>query len=381
MTRLHLTILGLDPEHQLDRRPAGNDPLAGDPLWVWQPDENEPRVRHPLAQRLQDGRVRQDKAPRATTPDCMDPDLLALNSLGFAGDAESVPIAALRWLGDLRLGALAPDVPPDLSTASSSLICAFDPVHLKAETDHALVFGSRLLCLSAAERDRLFDDLDAWLREDGLRLVRSTGDRAYLVFDEPEHPRLGTRTLPPLACALNRNAEPLLTGDDALRPLRRWLTELQMWLHLHPVNEERARDGRPVVNSFWPYGRAPLDQVPVQQAEDAGMRIWTDSPVVLGWRSDARAWPDDFPVSDDLLSAAEDIHVVLTEPLWCWLEGDEQGWRDALDHIDGWLAHQLKRQPDLNWTLDDGLGRSWIALTGMRGFMHRLFGHGQKGQR
>lgn len=367
MIELHLTLIGLDPE----RHYGGGIPQPEMP-WQW-PDPAAAIIDGPwgpLAERLAQGRLQtmDAPAPADSEPVCDDdPDALALRSL-LGSDTVPTEIAdaaaALRWRGDRRLGAPQPDfLGPDSAWPDNRAISAFDPVHLKAETDHAVVFGGRLLGLSGEETDRLYADLDHWLKQDGLRLLRGVGDRGYLMHGEEDAALLGERDLPPLACALNRNAEPLMTGDDALRPLRRWLTEVQMWLHLHPMNEARAHAGRPTVNSFWVHGRstpAAAERAMAAMAEriPTDALILTDSPLLLGLLPQARVWNADLDLST---LGAESIHLLLTDPAWCWLEGDEQGWLDALTVIDDWLARQRHAMPDLAWVVDDGRGRRWQA--------------------
>lgn len=44
--------------------------------------------------------------------------------------------------------------------------------------------------------------------------------------------------------------------DDAWRPWRRLLNEIQMCWHDHPVNERRSQQGMPTINGVWLYGGA-----------------------------------------------------------------------------------------------------------------------------
>jgi hypothetical protein len=60
--------------------------------------------------------------------------------------------------------------------------------------------------------------------------------------------------------------------------LRRLLTEVQMILHEHPVNQQRARQGVPGLNALWIWGAAPLDLI----AEQAAQRVLSDHAYVRG---------------------------------------------------------------------------------------------------
>jgi hypothetical protein len=67
-----------------------------------------------------------------------------------------------------------------------------------------------------------------------------------------------------------------LTGSAL--PLTRWLNEVQMFLHGHPVNEAREACGKPVVNSLWLWGggRQPAAQPATYSS------VWSDNPLAAG---------------------------------------------------------------------------------------------------
>ncbi len=73
----------------------------------------------------------------------------------------------------------------------------------------------------------------------------------------------------------------------------RLLSELEMFLHEHPVNQQRAGAGLPAVNSFWFWGagEAPTEvarELPVLYGDDALFRgHW------LASQADAKDWPGD----------------------------------------------------------------------------------------
>jgi hypothetical protein len=60
--------------------------------------------------------------------------------------------------------------------------------------------------------------------------------------------------------------------------LRRLMTEVQMVLHEHPVNQQRAQRGVPALNALWFWGAAQLDLV----AEQATQRVLSNHPYVRG---------------------------------------------------------------------------------------------------
>ncbi len=64
---------------------------------------------------------------------------------------------------------------------------------------------------------------------------------------------LQAMTSSPQAAATNDLQAMMPRGADA-PGLRRLMTELQMLLHEHPVNEARARRGLPAINALWLWG-------------------------------------------------------------------------------------------------------------------------------
>lgn len=128
--------------------------------------------------------------------------------------------------------------------------------------------------LEEAESRRLYDDLAVFLDCYGLKIHLATAGRWYLQGDE----------LPP-----GRSDPSLLSGScvDALIPRnpaalswsRLW-TELEMFLHDHPLNNQRQERGLMPVNSLWPWGVGSCPAPPVALP---WRRVVSDSPAWLGW--------------------------------------------------------------------------------------------------
>ncbi|MCZ7655242.1 MAG: hypothetical protein M5R42_14705 [Rhodocyclaceae bacterium] len=85
-----------------------------------------------------------------------------------------------------------------------------------------------------------------------------------------------------------RTIEPFLPQGDDAREWRRFINEAQVLLHNHPINMAREAEGRPTVNSLWPWGPAScrLALVP---------RLRTSMPVTP-WRGAWRNLPMFLPV-------------------------------------------------------------------------------------
>jgi len=144
------------------------------------------------------------------------------------------PLAPLRLAG---LG-VAP---------GASYWLAAEPVTLVAGRDDVRLVGA-VADLAPEDAAALVAALNAHFADDGLAFVVPTSD-TWLWFARAHAPvRLVTR---PLAAVIDRPLRGLLpTGEDSAT-WRRWGHEIEMLLHVHPVNEHRARAGLQPVNAVW----------------------------------------------------------------------------------------------------------------------------------
>lgn len=129
-----------------------------------------------------------------------------------------------------------------------------DPVHLQLQRNHTRLLAAPALALDAQEAAALAETLNRHFSGEGHQLVAPHPARWYFRQDEtiglaaPVHGALAGRPLP-------RNP---LAGSRASH-WHRVLTEAQMLLHEHPVNQTREARGLPPANSLllWGGGRKP----------------------------------------------------------------------------------------------------------------------------
>jgi hypothetical protein len=363
---LDIAVLGLEP--------SGARTQAGRPTWSW-PEGLASRGALP---ELLAGRFEPGGAAVHEIEDCQrdDPDRRALAAL----DLDEETGALERALGDWRLAggdrsAFAQLVAKWREQGYERLL-AFDPVHLKAETDHAITFGPRFLDLDAGDFDALLADLDHWLAADGMHVERM-GNQVYLVAERREDgagpaAAVLSRSGAPLACLLNRNAGVFIDETRSDPVLRQWLTELQMWLYPQPMNDRRAARGQPILSSFWPHGMNELaDGLP--ESRDLDALVVSDSPAVLARVPASLAWtPASVEPVLEALRAGRAVRVVLTEPAWCRLEGDLGGFQAELARIDAWLAEVMTAVPERKVALSDGEGGRWRRRSPWRRIRARL---------
>lgn len=169
--------------------------------------------------------------------------------------------AVADWLGRPDLDALAPaevvaaavvdDAAAGPSPALSGAWLA-TPLHLVAGLDTVHLPRDGIAALEPAERESLATDFGAALGAGRLAL-RPVGPEAFLLLGLDLE---AVRTVDPLECLESDLASLQPTGPGA-RVLRRLTSEIEMWLHEHPVNQQRAARGARPVRALWPWGGMP----------------------------------------------------------------------------------------------------------------------------
>ncbi len=184
-----------------------------------------------------------------------------LRLLGYVPPrATALPVARARWQNDF--GETAPDF----------CVCA-DPVHMLADTDHARMMDERSLQLIDSEADDLLENLNLTFAEDEYSFVRGESGCWYLTGkDATLLDTLPTKIL------VGRNVASFLPEGDQTADWRRLMTEIQMLLHVHPVNQHRMTRGQLTVNALWLWGGGEL---PERQTKSSPL-LYTDDSFARG---------------------------------------------------------------------------------------------------
>lgn len=277
---------------------------------------------------LADGRVawRDEAPPDALSP----PHERALARLrGWTGADGALPFAAAAVRAAGR----------DPGASAWALLV---PVHWSLGREHALLADPETLALEPAEAHGLFDAI--------APLFTSTGFEA--VFLDPLRWAVGRDDLEGLPAASPDRAiglpvspwlaRPEIAAHPASRALKRLLSEAQLALHAHPVNDAREARGLPPVNALWLHG-AGREQ-PIDAAAEPVVDDRLRAPFLAGdWAAWAEAWAalDAGPVAS--------LHAEATagRPASLVLCGE-----DAAVGLD------VERRPALR--------RAWAALAGLR---------------
>jgi hypothetical protein len=257
---------------------------------------------------------------------------------------------------------------PDLARAG----CWFhaDPVHLRADRDHLLLFGGPALDLVPDEAAALVAAFNAHFKADQLALVAPGPNRWYLRV--PTVPQIRTQ---PVHRVSGRpvDASPL-RGTDA-RDWIRWQNEAQMLFYQHPVNQAREAAGRPGVSGVWTWGGGVLPQVPggpdlvvADHPLGAGLARGMGAHLLgLGELAEsASLWP---------ALAPESVLIFWDRLWWPALAADRAAWCAALTELEALIADLtagLAAGRTRTLMLDDGeRWRFTLTAWGLRRFWRR----------
>lgn len=133
-----------------------------------------------------------------------------------------------------------------LSVADNAFLYRADPVHFKAESDHAILLGPELLALETSESQLYIEQFNQHFADDHLMLLLDQAGHWYLQTERAL--KLDFRSLDE---SLGRDIKHFLPqGDDELW-WRRILNEAQMLFFQMPGNDHREAHGQLSVNGMW----------------------------------------------------------------------------------------------------------------------------------
>ena len=173
-------------------------------------------------------------------------DVLGLESRQFA----SGPVSA--W-GD-------PTLAHDQDTVEKNYWLHAELIHFAAGLDRLSFLPlTGPAAVTVAEREALAPLISEHLQDSPLRLLAGATGHWFLNSSGA----LDLQTASPDAATANE-LEAVMPSGAAAGVLRRVMTECQMLLHDHDVNERRQRRGLPAINSLWPWGGGVLMPQPAR---------------------------------------------------------------------------------------------------------------------
>lgn len=206
-------------------------------------------------------------------------------------------------------------------------LCA-DPVHLEMQPSRVLLYPE--VNCTADEAQTLCAALNAHFEANGLRFhaphparwyVQCATEQALHTISLDEAAWQDAKTLPP-------------QGRDALR-WRKILTEVQMLLHAHPLNQQRATAGRHPLNSLWLWGGGNAHP-PQPRIQGAG-----GDHALPGLLAQAAGVSAATSLGELLAAGGEMGGWVQTGAQRAWQRGDLPAWHDALERVERDVAAPL----------------------------------------
>ena len=207
-----------------------------------------------------------------------------------------------------------------------------DPVHLRIDQDSVVLHDAAVLDLAREEAEALAGALREHFASDGLALEVVAPQRWYVRVPEGELP-----TTVPLERAAGHNVFGLLPRGAGRNNWPALLTEAQMLLAQHPVNEARE-PAKPAVNGVWFWGEGRLPEGVARRHA----LVYAREPFALGLARLTGAEARDPPASIaevDLVRPGESALVVLDGLVATLRRGDEDAWLAAAQALDErWFA-------------------------------------------
>ncbi len=185
-------------------------------------------------------------------------------------------------------------------------IAAADPVYLEPRLDFLWLHAITQDAISPADLGGLIDHLQLTLGEDKRSGFTRLGAYSYLCSNE------ALATADVSAAVVDQcNPGDYLPDGPASAAYRNLLSEIEMALHEHDINQRRLAAGQQPVNSLWIWGGGAAPPVASRHQPP----LFADDPLLLGyWASasaPASAWPGDIA---SCLDAASDGFVAVVPP-------------------------------------------------------------------
>ena len=161
-------------------------------------------------------------------------DAIIQSALGLTSAATSLPMAQAFADSDK-------DDPARLILAEA--------VHLRADLHSAVVLPISKTPENIQDINLIINDLNDLFNVDYD--MTAVGDGVFLMrlreFDAPV-------LYPQVLSVLGKSITPFVEQSRQILPWYRLLNEIQMFMHQHPINDERLRQGRLPINSLWFWG-------------------------------------------------------------------------------------------------------------------------------
>lgn len=223
-----------------------------------------------------------------------------------------------------------------------------DPVHFKADIDHAILLDHNRLAIRDYEANSLVDTFNQHFLDEGISLHVGHRYRWYLSFEEEFEIQTTS-----LLDAVGRNVQLFLPRGSHALNWKRLLNETQMLFHSHEVNREREAKGQMSINSLWLWGEGkdlqPVDNshwnwMMSNEAVASGLGLWSG---IKRLPLEQQLNELQFPEGDGLLVLDQLLGPVSYGDVQAWVEGVEGICQQWLEKLDSLLRSKKIRHIDL----------------------------------
>jgi len=187
------------------------------------------------------------------------------------------------------------------SAEKPSYVLYIDPVHLKPDRDHLILFGPKSLSLRMLEAKKLRDEIVGCYQDLDWEIDCSDPSSWLLISEQQQQARFS-----PLPDVIGKSIGEYLPSGSNHKYWRNINNEIQMLLHNHPTNVEREQQGQLTANSVWFWGGGGLQTLQKSTAEQGQRcRVWTDLSCAAGLAKLAAVEAKELPADVEIILNAE----------------------------------------------------------------------------
>ena len=212
-----------------------------------------------------------------------------------------------------------------------------DPVYIQPNREQLVLLGNSGLDISLQDAERMVNDINSTYHDTAWQIAALTPRQWILEQDAVE--QIQTHALNEV---VGKNINSFLPAGAEEKKWRALMNELQMFLHAHPVNQQRQMQGLPVVNSLWFWGAGVLP-APVTDSDKSFIQCWSGETISLALSRLNNVPRRDLPEkAEDWLKQAisPGHHLLVIEQLFNDIVKSDplEWWQSFNEFVEQWLT-------------------------------------------
>ncbi len=208
---------------------------------------------------------------------------------------------------------------------SEDCVCA-DPIYIRADNDNARIMDAGNLHITDAETDKLLLTINDFLEDDGLTLIKGSCHNWFLTGMDSS----ALATLP-VKTVVGRNMTNFLPDSVQAGEWLKLMTELQMLLFTHPVNQHRESRGQFPINGVWFWGQGKLKSIETLKSDTT---LYASDAFARGTAKFNGVKVEDLGVIGSLNVQSSSSIVVDNRGLNAIIYDEYFAWREWMEEID-----------------------------------------------